>query len=64
MYELIDISLGDLKIVEYVNKNTEEVEKVYIQNGILGFFVSEQEIKDLSTLLNYYNNIERIHDIV
>jgi len=63
MYELLDISLGNLKIVEYVNRATEEVEKVYIQNGILGFFVSEDEMQDLLTLLNYYTNIERMHSI-
>lgn len=63
MYELLDISLGDIKIVEYINKSTQEVEKVYVQNGILGFFVSEDEMKDLFTLLNYYMNIERINDI-
>lgn len=59
----MDVSLGDIKITEYINIDTQDVEKIYIQNGILGFFVSDQEMKDLLILLNYYINIERIHDI-
>jgi hypothetical protein len=63
MYELLDISLGNFKITEYINKSTQEVEKIYIQNGIVGFYASEEEIKDLCTLLNYYIDIEKINDI-
>jgi len=63
MYDLIDVSLGNIKIIEYVNKSNDDVEKVYLQNGMLGFFMSKQEMHDLSVLLNYYINIEKIHDI-
>lgn len=63
MHEIVNITLGDIRLSEYINKNTQEVDKIYIQNGILGFFLSEQEMKDLSTILNYYINIERIHAI-
>ena len=62
-YELLDISLGNIKIIEHVNSTTQEVDKVYIQNGLLGFYVSEDEMKDLLTILNYYINIEAINKI-
>ena len=62
-FELQTISKGHVKITEYANPNTDEVEKVFLQNGILGFFATPQEMKDLFLLLNYYINIEDLHSI-
>lgn len=57
------ISKGNIKITEYAHSDTLDVEKVYVQNGILGFFVTPKEMKDLFLLLNYYINIEDLHSI-
>jgi hypothetical protein len=55
--------VGELEILGRVVVDTGEVEKTYIQNGILGFWISDQEIKDLYLLLSYYINIEEISNI-
>jgi len=62
-YDIESISKGNIKLTEYSNPDTGEVEKTYIQNGILGFWISDQEIKDLYLLLSYYINIEEISNI-
>jgi hypothetical protein len=62
-FEIQTISKGNVKITEYAKAETDEVEKIFVQNGILGFFVTPQEMKDLFLLLNYYINIEDLHSI-
>lgn len=61
--DINSISKNNIKIIEYYNSEIDEVEKVFVQNGILGFFATEQEMRDLSCLLNYYLNIEEISQI-
>ena len=62
-FSMNTISKGDIKITEYSSDETGEVLRVYIQNGMLGFWASHQEMRDLLVLLNYYVNIEEIHSI-
>jgi len=62
-FSINTISKGNIKITEYSSDNTGEVLRVYIQNGMLGFWASDQEMRDLLLLLNYYINIEEINNI-
>lgn len=62
-FDIQTISKGQVKITEYSDPETGDVQKVYVQNGIMGFWVNDQEIKDLYLLLSYYINIEDISNI-
>lgn len=62
-FNMNTISKGSIKITEYSNSETDEVLRTYVQNGILGFFATRQEMLDLSLLLDYYLNIEEISQI-
>lgn len=62
-FDIQTISKGQAKITEYSDPETGDVQKVYVQNGIMGFWVNDQEIKDLYLLLSYYINIEDISNI-
>lgn len=62
-YDINKITKGNISIIEYCNPDSEKIEKVFIQNGILGFFATREEMIDLNLILNYYLNIEEIHSI-
>lgn len=62
-YEVNKIAKNNITLTEFSNPNDGEVEKIYIQNGIVGFFVSSSEVSDLMHILYYYLNIEDISNI-
>ena len=57
------LSKGTIKITEYADPETDEPLRTYVQNGIIGFWTTPEEMNDLLLLLNYYLNIEAISEI-
>lgn len=62
-FNINTLSKGNIKITEYSSEETQEVLRVYVQNGMLGFWATAEEMHDLLLVLNYYLNIEAISEI-
>lgn len=62
-YEINKIAKNNITLTEFSDIENGEVEKIYIQNGIVGFFVSYSEVSDLMQILYYYLNIEGMSQI-
>jgi len=62
-FDINKISKGNISIVEYCKEGSEEVEKVFVSCGIMGFYADSNEMRDLRLLLDYYLNIESIESI-
>lgn len=63
MYENSKISKGKISLLEYYLPQNGEVEKIFLQSGILGFYVTEEDMKDIILLCNYYLNLEEFEKI-
>lgn len=51
------VVLNNITLIEY-NQDEGLGAKYFIQAGVVGIYCTEQELKDLYTVLNYYSNIE------
>ncbi len=52
------VVLNDITLIEY-SQDQDIRGRYFIQTGIVGVYCSEQELRDLYTVLNYYCNIEQ-----
>lgn len=59
--EIGRMTLGSIIVIEY---DSGDKPTYFIQSGVAGFFATKQELDDLYGLLNYYYNIDAIHDTV
>lgn len=50
---------GNVRLIEYGN-GSNSIENYFIQVGVAGLFLSQKELNDLYTVLNYYKNIDDI----
>ena len=62
-FDINKIKKNNITLTEYSNPENGKVEKIYLQNGVVGFFASELELSDLMQILYYYLNIEDIVQI-
>lgn len=53
---------NNITLIEYTDSEASLGGRFFIQNGAMGIYASEKELKDLYAVLNYYTNIEEIHD--
>jgi hypothetical protein len=58
--ELGRIIKENVTIIEYVSPTASDDDKVFIQVGVVGLFCNKKELKDLSTAINYFINMEEI----
>lgn len=58
--EIGRIIKNNVTLVEYGSSESGLVGNYFIQCGVVGMFASEQELRDLYAVLNYYLNIEDI----
>jgi hypothetical protein len=52
-----------MKIIGSISKNNVQIteyedSRIFIQCGVMGFFLNGQEAKDVYDLLNYYHNLD------
>jgi len=62
-FNINTLSKKNIRITEYSDPDTDEVMRTYVQNGLMGFWASREEMNDLVILLSYYLNIEEISEI-
>jgi len=55
--------LGDIQLIEYEHLEPHE-SSYFLQSGVVGFLATKQELHDIYSLLNYYFNIDSIHNTV
>lgn len=48
------VEKNNIKLIEYLNVDN----KLFLQCGCVGFYVTTEELKDLQTVINYYLAIE------
>jgi hypothetical protein len=60
--ELAKLSKNNISLVEYSEATHGYDDRMFIQCGVVGFFVNRSEVKDLFDVLNYYLNIENFKD--
>lgn len=53
---------NNITLIEYTDSEASLGGRFFIQNGVMGIYANEKELKDLFTVLNYYLNIEELHD--
>ncbi len=51
------VTLSNVTLIEYDQEQGFQ-SKYFIQVGVVGLYCTEDELKDLYTVLNYYSNIE------
>lgn len=51
---------NNITLIEYGDGTITYDDKVFLQIGIMGVYCSKKELKDLSTVINYYLNIDEI----
>jgi len=49
---------NSITLVEYQDPLHSNSDKFFIQSGVVGFFASKDQLRDLYDVLNYYLNIE------
>jgi len=57
------ILLDNITLIEYENID-EDNNTCFVQCGVTGFYLNQQEIKALYAVLGYYLNIDLMNDIV
>jgi hypothetical protein len=62
-FDVNKIKKNNITLTEYSNPENSQVEKVYLQSGVVGFFANRSELADLMHILYYYLNIEDIFEI-
>jgi len=60
-HEIGRMTLGSIILIEY---DSGDRSTYFIQSGVAGFFATKEELDDLYGLLNYYYNIDAIHNTV
>ena len=54
---------GSIKLIEYSEGTIEYSDKLFIQSGCVGFYMTLEELKNLKSIIDYYLNIDEFMDI-
>lgn len=57
------VEKGNIKLTEYVDSTYNYEDKIFIQNGCVGFYITQQELRDLQTVVGYYLNADDITEV-
>lgn len=60
--ESIKLRKNKASLTEYSDGTLVSENKFFIQSGIAGFFLNQTELEDLSTIINYYLNIDKFSE--
>lgn len=61
--EIASIEKGKIKLTEYVDSTYGYEDRIFLQNGCVGFYMTPGELKDLHTVVSYYLNAEEFTEI-
>lgn len=61
--EVASVEKGNIKLTEYIDSTFNYEDKLFIQNGCVGFYLTPNELKDLLTVVNYYLHVDDITDV-
>lgn len=54
---------GNIKLIEYSDPSFTYSDRIFLQVGCCGLYLDEKELKDLSTIINYYLNIDELSEV-
>lgn len=57
------IELGEVKLIEYSDAASLYDDKIFLQNGISGFYVNKKELEQIAAVISYYLNIDLYDDV-
>lgn len=61
--ETIKLRRNRVSLTEYQDGGSSlDNNKLFLQSGIAGFFLSRKELEDIYTVVNYYLNIDKYSD--
>jgi hypothetical protein len=60
--ESIRLRKNKASLTEYSDGTLASDNKLFLQSGIAGFFLSRKELEDINTIVNYYLNIDQFSD--
>ena len=60
---LASVEKGSVKLTEYSDSTFNYEDKLFLQHGCVGFYLTRQELKDLHTIVDYYLNIDEISQV-
>lgn len=49
---------NNITLIEYAQDSPIQGSKFFLQVGVIGLYCTQQELKDLHTVLNFYTNLE------
>lgn len=62
-YVVVSAEKGNIKLLEYSDPTFTYADRIFVQIGCCGLYVTPAELKDLATVINYYLNMEDIDEI-
>lgn len=60
--EAARLSKNNISLIEYSESTYTYDDKLFVQCGVVGFFLNKKDLNDLLDVLNYYCNIEKFKD--
>lgn len=57
------VEKGNIKLTEYTDSTFNYEDKLFIQCTCVGFYLTQKDLKDLFTVVNYYLNADDITDV-
>lgn len=60
--EIAKLSKNNISLLEYSEPTYKYDDRLFIQCGVVGFFLNRKELNDLFDVLNYYCNIDNFKD--
>lgn len=57
------VEKGSIKLIEYIDPTFNYEDKIFIQAGCVGFYLTPKELRDLRSVIEYYLNAEDYTDI-
>lgn len=52
------VEKGTIKLTEYIDPTFNYEDKIFVQAGCVGFYLTPTELRDLRTVIEYYLNAE------
>lgn len=59
----VTLEKGNVKLTEYDESTFQNDDKIFIQSGCVGFFLTQNELRDLHSVINYYLNVDDFENI-
>ena len=57
------VEKGNIKLTEYTDSTFNYEDKLFIQCTCVGFYLTQKDLKDLFTVVNYYLHADDITDV-